>query len=83
MNPRVTKVKCIDNHLLELTFANEEIKVFDVAPYLNYPVFNVLKDEAFFKKAHVVLGTVAWSDTIDFDPDTLYLEGKVINYTEA
>jgi hypothetical protein len=79
MNPRVTKVKCVDNHLLEVTFANDEIKLFDVAPYLNYPVFKVLQDESFFKKARVVLGTVAWNEAVDFDPDTLYLEGKTIN----
>jgi hypothetical protein len=83
MNPRVTKVKCVDNYVLEITFTNGEIKLFDITPYLDYPVFKVLRDDSFFKKAHVVLGTVAWSETVDFDPDTLYLEGKAISYTEA
>ena len=83
MNPRVTKVKYIENHVLQITFTNEEVKVFDFTPYLDYPVFKELRDNSFFKKAHVVLGTVAWNDTVDFDPDTLYLEGKTVSYTEA
>lgn len=76
MNSRVEKVVCIDKSTLEITFKNGEGKVFDVAPYFNYPVYNELKDEVFFRKAHVVNGTVAWDEYIDFDPDTLYQEGK-------
>jgi Protein of unknown function (DUF2442) len=76
MNSRVEKVVCIGNSNLEITFKNKEVKVFDVTPYLDYPVFKKLKDEVFFRKAHVLNGTVAWDEYIDFDPDTLYQEGK-------
>ena len=51
--------------------------MFDVSPYLNYPVFEVLKDTSFFNTAHVLYGTVVWNSEIDFDPDTLYLEGTL------
>lgn len=78
MSPRIKKVSCVGKHLLEITFTNDEIKLFDVSPYLNYPVYKALQDESFFKKARVMFGTVAWSDTVDLDPDTLYLEGKTI-----
>ena len=76
MNSRVEKVVCIDKSNLEITFKNGEVKVFDVTLYLDYPVYEELKDEVFFRKAHVLNGTAAWNEYIDFDPDTLYQEGK-------
>ena len=76
MNSRVEKVACIDKSNLEITFKNGEIKVFDVTPYLDYPIYRELKDEVFFRKVHVLNGTAAWDAYIDFDPDTLYQEGK-------
>ena len=76
MNSRVEKVVCIDNSNLEITFKNKEVKVFAVTPYLDYPVYKRLKDEVFFRKAHVLNDTVAWDEYIDFDPDILYHEGK-------
>ncbi len=79
MNPRVRKVQCKDKSNLIVTFENNEVKIFDVSPYFNYPVFYALKDEAFFRKAHVLHGTVAWNNEIDFDPDTLYLEGRLLD----
>jgi hypothetical protein len=79
MNPRVEKVSCVNNTVLELTFKNGEVKLFDVSPYFKYPVYEILKDTVFFKNAYILNGTVAWNDEIDFDPDTLYLEGKKLS----
>lgn len=76
MNSRVEKVVCLDKTNIEITFKSGEVKVFDVVRYFDYPVYEELKDESLFKKAYVINGTVAWNDFIDFDPDTLYLEGK-------
>lgn len=79
MNPRVQKVLCKDKSHLIVTFNNGEVKLFDMQPYFEYPVFNDLKDVAFFNRAHVLHGTVVWSADIDFDPDTLYIEGKSLD----
>jgi hypothetical protein len=76
MNPRITTVKAHDNHTLQLTFTNGEIRCFDITPYLAYPAFEPLRQVAFFKLARVSHGTITWPKEIDFDPDTLYLEGK-------
>ena len=76
MNSRVEKVACIDKSNLEITFKNGVVKLFDVALYFDYPVYEELKDEDFFRKAHVLNCTVAWDEHIDFDPDILYHEGK-------
>lgn len=61
---------------LNVTFLNGEVREFDMAPYLKYPVFENLQDESYCQKVMVKHGTVVWDDEIDFDPDTLYLEGE-------
>ena len=76
MNPRIKEVNYKSKFKLILTFENDEVKEFDLSPYLHYPVFEALSDESFCSQAKIFNGTVAWDDTIDFDPDTLYLESK-------
>ena len=76
MNARVEQVECTGKSKLEITFKNGEVKIFDVAPYFNYPIYEDLQNEVFFRKAHVFNGTVVWDEYIDFDPDILYQEGK-------
>ncbi len=77
MNPRVKNVEPTDNYLLELEFDNGERGIFDMQPYLKYPVFQPLKNESFFKKAHATMGFVSWDEDIDMSPDTLYLDCKI------
>lgn len=50
MNPRVLTVEYKGEYQLLLKFTNQEIKQFDFSAYLNYPVYEPLKDEAFCKK---------------------------------
>jgi hypothetical protein len=76
MNPRVKEVEYKSKYKLILTFENDEIKEFDFSLYLNYPIYENLRDESFCKKLKVFNGTVIWDNEIDFDPDTLYLESK-------
>ena len=76
MNPRISSVQYQSRYKLILTFTNKEIKEFDLVPYLNYPVFEVLKEETYCRKAKVFNGPVVWDEFTDFDPDTLYLESK-------
>lgn len=74
MNPRVKRVLPLKNHLLELTFDNDEVRIFDVNPYLNFGIFSELKDESFFKSVKLFMGSVKWQNDQDFCPDTLYEE---------
>ena len=76
MNPRITAGTAHDDYTLLLTFTNEEKRHFDMTPYLGYPAFEPLRQIAFFKLARTSHGTVTWPKEIDFDPDTLYIEGK-------
>lgn len=83
MNPRISQVIASADHTLTLTFVNEEVRVFDIRPYLGYPAFEPLRNVAFFKLARADHGTVAWPQEIDFDPDTLYLESQPVPFKQA
>lgn len=78
MNSRIISLKLLDNFLLELTFTNNEVREFDMKPYLSYPVYEPLNDKVFFQKARVLMGTVAWNDEIDMSPATLYLKSRTV-----
>ncbi|MDR0321719.1 MAG: DUF2442 domain-containing protein, partial [Treponema sp.] len=45
----VNNVKALNDYELELTFENNEIKIFDVKPYLDTGIFTKLKDENYFR----------------------------------
>ena len=79
MNPRVIKVKALENYQLELVFNNNEIRVFDASLYINKGIFTELKNYEFFKKVRVFMGSVSWPSGQDFCPDTLYQESTKIN----
>ena len=48
MNPRIINVNALENYQLLITFSNGDSGIFDVKPYLDYPVFNRLRDKGFF-----------------------------------
>jgi hypothetical protein len=60
------------NSQLLLHFTNGESRVFDMQPYLQYPVFSPLSNERIFNLARVEYGTVTWPGDIDIAPETLY-----------
>lgn len=76
MNPRVVSVTYLDPYQLILTFTDGSKRLFDLVPYLNYPVYDPLKDKALCAAPKIFNGTVVWDESTDFDPDTLYLESK-------
>jgi hypothetical protein len=76
MNPRVKSVEPTKDYLLKIVFNNDEKKLFDIKPYLDFGLFSELKDLALFQTAKAELGTVIWNNGLDICPDTLYLESK-------
>jgi Protein of unknown function (DUF2442) len=74
MNPRVTAVTPLEDHLLLLEFSSGEQRRMDVRPYLAYPVFDRLREPGFFALVRADHGTVSWPGGIDIDPDSVYLE---------
>ncbi len=79
MNPKVNQVKPTDNHTLIVTFDNDEVREFDVKPYLDKGIFTELKDLSQFRTVKVVAGSVEWSGEQDLSYDTLYMAGISIS----
>ena len=81
---KVVAVKANEDFSLELKFNDNSSRMFDVRPYLDFGVFNELKDIGYFKQVRIAYGTVQWPHEQDISPDTLYIEGKPIeNSNEA
>jgi len=74
----VCRVEVSAGHLLLLNFDNGERRCFDISPYLQYPVFQRLRNPAFFSLARIDYGTVTWPGDIDIAPETLYHKSKPV-----
>lgn len=79
MNPRVKDVIPQKDFSLLLTFENGETKRFDVKPYLEMGAFKELKDESVFNSVKPFLGSIQWSNGLDFCPDTLFELSNCLN----
>jgi len=72
---RVKFVEPKPHYRLLLHFTNGETRIFNMEPYLKYPVFLPLSDINIFNLAKVEYGTVTWPGEIDIAPETLYERG--------
>lgn len=71
---KIIAVKPLINYQLELLFNSNEIRFFDVKPYLEFGIFEELKNEVYFRNVSIQFDTVAWKNGQDFSPETLYLK---------
>jgi hypothetical protein len=75
---KVVTVKANEDFSLDLKFNDNTVRRFDARPYLDFGVFNELKDLGYFKQVRIAYGTVQWPHEQDFSPDTLYIESRPI-----
>ena len=70
---RVASVKVIFDYKLEVKFSDGLCGVVSLADDLFGPVFEPLKDPAFFAKAFIdEFGVICWPNGADLAPDALY-----------
>jgi hypothetical protein len=72
LHPRVTAVEPQADYTVRLTFANGEVRVFDVKPLLDTGIFRELRDRSVFNSVRPFLGSIQWSNEADLCPDMLY-----------
>lgn len=77
----VTDVRVLARYVVELKFANGELRVIDLEPLLWGEMFEPLRaDYDLFKKvkADRDAGTIVWPSGADLSPRTLYAESKPV-----
>ncbi len=72
MNPRVKNVTANADYTLTITFTNNEVRLFDMKPYLNTGIFKELNDPHTFNTVRPFLGSIQWKNGQDLCPDTLF-----------
>jgi len=71
----VVRAEYVDEYRVHLWFSDDSDGQVDLAPVLDGPVFERLKDVAFFKQFRLEGHTIAWENGADFAAE--YLHGLV------
>jgi hypothetical protein len=71
---RIIEAVVCGSRLLRLTFNDGTFKTVDVSPLLGGPIFEPLRDPAYFARAQLdrICGTVVWPNGADFAPEALH-----------
>jgi len=72
MYPSVKRVVPQENYVLTIDFDNGESGTLDMKPFLEFGVFQRLKDHNAFKRVRVAFDTVEWDSGVDLDPEFVY-----------
>ena len=79
----VIQVEPLEAYKLELTFENNERRIFDVSPYLNLGRFAELRDPALFRSVRPSFDSIQWDNEMDFDPEFLYQQSVPVEGGEC
>ncbi len=72
IRPKVKEVSVYDDYCLFITFSNDEQRIFDMRPYLEFEQYKELKNKNIFAKVKPTLTSVEWSTGQSIDPHELY-----------
>jgi hypothetical protein len=72
MMPSVVSAEYAGDYRIRLYFNEGTVKTVDFHGWLEGPVFEPLKDRAYFQRFFLDAGTVAWPNGADIAPETLY-----------
>lgn len=74
----VKNVTPSENYELILKFSTNEIKKFDMKPYLDFGRYEELKSKNIFDSVFVSFDTIEWANNLDIDPEFLYEKSTII-----
>ncbi len=71
----------VAGHKIKVRFEYGQTKLVDLGSHLDGPIFDPLRDPAYFRRFTVnsEIDTVVWPNNADFSPDFLYEIGQEIS----
>ncbi len=72
MYPSVKSVVAGEDYILSVEFDNGERGMLDMKPFLDFGVFQKLRDRAAFERVRVAFDTIEWDSGADLDPEFVY-----------
>ncbi len=75
--PVVVHAEYLDGFRIRVVFNDGVEGTIDFSKWLTGPVFEPLKDRAYFARFFIEGGTVAWPNGADIAPETLHERAKV------
>lgn len=78
MYPSVKNVIPAEDYLLSIDFDNGEKRILDMKPYLDFGVFQRLKERRAFNRVRVSFDTIEWESGIDLDPEFVYRKSQQV-----
>ena len=76
--PKVRHVKPVEDFNVLVTFENDEVRVFDVKPYIRGEWFGQLRNLDEFNTVRPCGNTIEWSGGQDIAPHELYERSNLI-----
>lgn len=78
MYPSVVRVVAEKDFCLAIDFDNGEKGLLDMKPFLDFGVFQRLKDPVAFHRVKVSFDTVEWDSGVDLDPEFVYSKSQIL-----
>ncbi len=82
--PKISSVQALEDKKLLVKFVNDVEKIYDCNPLLSREMFEVLKNDAFFKSVQVDSGGygISWNDDADLSEYELWTNGVEVALSE-
>lgn len=77
---KATKLEFREGTLLELTFQNGEVRLYDMSVlFEKYPQLKALQDRELFISGRLMGAYgITWNDNLDIEAETIYEEGTIL-----
>jgi hypothetical protein len=83
MYPSVKNAVPRDDYVLIIDFDNGERGTLDMKPFLEFGVFQRLKDPNAFKQVRVAFDTIEWDSGVDLDPEFVHAKCLKARHTQT
>lgn len=81
---RIISVKPLENHMLELSFADGLHKIVDLRPFVGLGLSAALREENYFRQVTLESGGgISWPNGYDFCPNFLHNEVPSVSAVTA